>query len=342
LSQIQPLNTNVPFQTDKTSAPLVRISNLSVTFSKSQGTFTRKRKIINAVNDVSIDIFESEILSIVGESGSGKTTLARCIMALQTPTFGSVKFDGKVDVPLLRGRALLDYRRVVQMIFQDPFESLNPRLDVLAALTYPLRRLAGVDKGRVSEDASRLLNEVGLDANEVLHKFPHQLSGGERQRVNIAKALAPNPKLLVADEPITMLDASQRLNILSLLIKLKQTRKFAILLITHDLASARAMSDRTAVMYRGKLVEIGGTEELLTRPCHPYTELILKATPRIVRGHEKILQPSSVGGTEETEQVSQGCIFRPRCKYASSVCFDTEPLLEEKRTLDMAACHNPL
>jgi peptide/nickel transport system ATP-binding protein len=228
------------------------------------------------------------------------------------------------------------------MIYQDPFESLNPRFDVFTTLSTPMIRLTGeATHGALLENAKKLLLEVGLNPDETLYKFPHQLSGGERQRVNVARALAPNPKLLIADEPITMLDASQRLNILSLLMNLKMKRNLTILLITHDLASAKVMSDRTAVMYRGKVVEIGPTENILSRPYHPYTELILEVTPRLgqrVKG-ELVDTRSSI---EESEGITQGCVFAPRCKYATTICRETEPLLVERAVRHAAACHNPL
>jgi peptide/nickel transport system ATP-binding protein len=198
----------------------------------------------------------------------------------------------------------------------------------------------------VLEIVNRLLSEVGLDPEETIHKLPHQLSGGERQRVNIARALAPNPRLLIADEPITMLDASQRLNILSLLFELRAKRNLTLLLITHDLASAKIMSDRTAVMYSGKLVEIGPTSSILSRPHHPYSELILSATPRLTetlqRAEDALAAASYLSGIDEKESKSQGCVFAPRCRYATKICELSEPQLEEKSRSHLAACHNAL
>jgi len=295
---------------------------------------------------VSFDINESEILSVVGESGSGKTTIANCIMALTTPNSGSIKYNG-AEVSALRGKKLKDYRREVQVIYQDPFESLNPRLDVYSTLSIPIIRLTNETKQAVIvEKVRRLLSEVGLEPDEAIHKLPHQLSGGERQRINVARALAPGPKLLIADEPITMLDASQRLNILSLLLELKEKRNLTILLITHDLASAKIMSDRTAVMYSGKLVEIGPTDSILTHPFHPYSELILTATPKLTETREVLANTLSAvsysSGIEESQSIQRGCVFQPRCKYAKKKCVDVEPKLEEKSSSHYAACHYPL
>jgi peptide/nickel transport system ATP-binding protein len=324
---------------------LYQIREVGVIFRRSRGVIRRHETIVRAIRNVSFDVYESELLSIVGESGSGKTTIARCMMGLATPSEGSIRFrDSKVSK--FSNRGLLEYWRQVQMVFQDPFESLNPRLDVLDTLSVPLRQLARIKNNKEIElEVLRLLSEVGLDPKDVMYKFPHQLSGGERQRVNIAKALAPNPKVLIADEPITMLDASQRLNILSLLIKLKESRDLTIILITHDLASAKIMSDRTIVMYSGRIVEIGPTEKLLTKPHHPYSELILSATPRLLRREERSDEANvSYGslGIEESMMIEKGCVFAPRCKYRTSTCLEVDPPLLERSKAHLVACHNPL
>jgi peptide/nickel transport system ATP-binding protein len=324
-----------------TFEPILSVSNLSVEFSRSIGTIRRRKSLIRAVDNVSFEIYQSEILSVVGESGSGKTTIARSILRLNNPTNGSIKYNG-VEITRLKGRSLRDYRRDVQIIYQDPFESINPRRDVLSVLSIPMKRLVGEkDDKKIREKTIQLLFEVGLDADEVLHKFPHQLSGGERQRVNIARALAPNPKLLIADEPITMLDASQRLNILSLIMKLKSRRNLTVLMITHDLASAKIMSNRTAVMYSGKLVEIGPTSVILSKPNHPYTETILFATPRL-QHQARALDDIAYSTIDDAVALTKGCVFAARCKYATSVCKEVEPALSERAKTHLAACHNPL
>jgi peptide/nickel transport system ATP-binding protein len=328
------------------SRMLLDIANLRVVF-KSQGSVMRRsRPVVNAIDNVSFEMYESEILSVVGESGSGKTTIAKCILGLTVPTAGSIKYNG-TEVTTLNGKKLKDYRRAVQVIYQDPFESLSPRLDVCTTLSIPIRRLTEeTNETRILERVTRLLLEVGLDPKETIHKLPHQLSGGARQRINIARALAPNPKLLIADEPITMLDASQRLSILSLLMNLKAKRDFTMLLITHDLASAKIMSDRTAVMYSGKLVEIGPTSLILSKPHHPYTELILNATPRMSETIEvakaALSAAAYTSGIEESEGKRRGCVFAPRCKYVTPICEETEPPLLQKSESHLAACHNPL
>jgi peptide/nickel transport system ATP-binding protein len=325
---------------------LLDVKDLCVTFKRQTGLFGRALTDVRAVDHVSFSLGRSEILSVVGESGSGKTTLARCIARLAPVTSGSIVYDGKDITKLSRGARLLEYRRGVQVIFQDPFGTLNPRQDVFSTIALPIRQLLGVrDKEEIRKSVVQVLQETGLDPDEVSHRLPHQLSGGQRQRVNIARALAPNPKLLIADEPITMLDSEQRLNILALLQSLRAKRNLAILMITHDLASARIISQRTIIMYMGKLVEEGPTNLLLSKPHHPYVELILNAMPRL-EGEG----PVSVAGELKSENtaegsagITQGCIFRPRCKYATDVCSKVEPPLEEKVSQGhLAACHNPL
>jgi peptide/nickel transport system ATP-binding protein len=323
--------------------PLMRVANLSVYFRDEASNLFDKKSEIKAVDNVSFEIFESDTVSLVGESGSGKTTIARSLSLLTKPDSGLIEFSGK-DIWKLNKRELRNYRRDVQMIFQDPFESFNPRDTVFSAISAPLRRLVGVkEKKEIAERVSKLLGEVGMDAELVVHRFPHELSGGERQRVSIARALASGPKLLIADEPITMLDAAQRLNILSLLKRLKTNRKLTLILITHDLASARIMSNRLLVIYLGKLVESGSTKEILSKPHHPYVELIMNAIPRIHKsGSEKIEEEESLISIEESRRVNQGCSFRPRCMYATEVCGRIEPSLEQKTKLHYASCHNPL
>jgi oligopeptide/dipeptide ABC transporter ATP-binding protein len=314
------------------------VEHLSVNFVK-KGLFGRET-VVRAVDDVSFELRESEVLSLVGESGSGKTTVAKCILGLTRPTLGKIYYRG-VDLDDIRSKGLHTYRRDVQVIYQDPFESLNPRLDVFTQISMPLRRLLGIrSRSELTDRVSKLLKEVGLDPRLTIEKLPHQLSGGERQRVNIARALAPGPKLLVADEPITMLDASQRVNILSMLMELKKRRNLTVLMITHDLASANVTSDRTAVMYLGRMVELGPTGTVLSKPVHPYSELVLSSTPNIKHG---IVGREVLPEKQEIQEAPRvGCLFAPRCRYASDVCTKVRPLLEEKATLRLAACHHPL
>jgi peptide/nickel transport system ATP-binding protein len=323
---------------------VLRIEHLSVTFEK-KGSFRKKATTIRAVDDASFELGESEVLSLVGESGSGKTTVAKCIVGLVEPTAGKIYYRGR-DLARIKQGGMRGYRREVQVIYQDPFESLNPRLDVFTQISLPLQKLLGIkSRDQLVERVSQLLKEVGLEPEVTIEKLPHQLSGGERQRINIARALAPDPILLIADEPITMLDASQRVNILSMLMELKRKRNLTVLMITHDLASAKVTSDRTAVMYMGRLIELGPTEAVLSQPIHPYTELVLSSTPSVQRG-----VVSSDGGASDRAQPQReaqdipeiGCNFAPRCKYATEICTKVRPVLEQKLASRFAACHNPL
>lgn len=322
----------------ETGRSVLRIEHLSVTFHK-KGGFRRKATLVRAVDDVSFELGESEVLSLVGESGSGKTTVAKCIMGLVAPTAGKIYYRG-TDLGEIMRSNMREYRREVQVIYQDPFESLNPRLDVFTQISLPLRRLAGVSsRDQLMERVSRLLKEVGLEPEVTIDKLPHQLSGGERQRINIARALAPDPKLLIADEPITMLDASQRVNILSMLMELKKRRNLTVLMITHDLASAKVTSDRTAVMYLGRLIELGPTNSVLSQPIHPYSELVLSSTPSVEHG-VVTEEGDEQREIQETPEIS--CNFAPRCKYAIDVCWKARPPLEQKVASRFAACYNPL
>ncbi|MDA4129202.1 MAG: ABC transporter ATP-binding protein [Thaumarchaeota archaeon] len=331
---------NAPQMGDDKKA-LLQVVNLRTWFQEDRGFFGRDSNVIKAVDDVSFDVSESEFVSIVGESGSGKTTIARCIMGITSPSDGSILLNGK-EVTHVSGSDRLEFWKTVQMIYQDPFESLNPRKDVFATLSSPLKRLTGEKSSSAIEDSVvKLLQEVGLNPSRVMRRYPHQLSGGEKQRVNIARALAPDPKLLIADEPITMLDAAQRYNIISLLMGLRSSRKLSVLMITHDMATAKVSSDRILVMYLGKLVEEGEAKELFSRPHHPYTELILSSTPGL-QAAIPLSDDLISTGLEESLQVKQGCVFRPRCKYATEICATEEPKLLDKTPGHSAACHNAL
>src|SRR5579875_927645 len=340
MSQVQLGQSNTHTQ----DQALLQVRNLKVVFHREGGGGITSRfgggsggGVVRAVDDLSFDLYKSEILAIVGESGSGKTTTARCIMRFIRPTSGSIRFDGNEVAKTSHG--LINYRRKVQMIYQDPFESLNPRQDVFTIVAAPLRLLAGEnDKTRLMGRVSELLEEVGLDPLKVMRRYPHQLSGGERQRVNIARAIAPSPSLLLADEPITMLDAAQRLRILSLLAELKRKRNLTILMITHDITTARILSDRVIVMYMGKMVESGDSQTVFARPHHPYTSLIIEATPPF----SELKTAGRDSSPSWSADLTKGCVFRVRCKYRTQVCDSVDPPLEEKTKAHSAACHNPL
>lgn len=300
-----------------------------------------KRGLIKAVNDISFQVKRSEFVSIVGESGSGKTTVAKCLLGLQKPDSGRISYNN-LDITRLQGKQLRKYLKDVQMVYQDPFESLNPRHDVFTQVSTPLRYLTNEkDPSILRKKVATLLEEVELEPSEVMYRYPHQLSGGQRQRVNIARALAPDPKVLIADEPITMLDAAQRLNVLSLLMELKAKRGLTVVMITHELAAAKATSNRIMVMYYGKLVEEGMANAVLSHPHHPYIEMILAATPGM-SPEKQSAQEEIIAPIEDAGRAIGGCIFENRCKYATDICRKADPPLEEKSTDHYAACHNPL
>jgi peptide/nickel transport system ATP-binding protein len=327
-------------ETTPLNSGLLQISNLSISFVQEKGMIVKRKFVIEAVHELTLSILSNESFSLVGESGSGKTTVARCILGLEHDYKGSITFDGK-EVKSLHGKDLLDFRRDVQMVFQDPYESLNPRESVFEIISLPIRQLTKVSsQTELRKNVRRLIEEVGLDPQIVFSKYPHQLSGGERQRVNIARALASDPKVLVADEPITMLDAAQRLNILRLFIQLRESRKLTLLMITHDLPSARIVSDRTGIMYRGRLLELGPTDSVFLTPKHPYAEEVKQATPSLKRTLPVLDSKEAVlgGGIE----LIHGCIYRNRCSRAIDLCSGAEPLLEEKSKMHFAACYNPL
>lgn len=322
--------------------PLLDVRGLCKSFT-SGGLFSRQKKFV-AVSDVSFTLDRGEALAVVGESGSGKSTIARLLLRLEKADRGEIRLD---DVDVLRAEkrgASLAYRGRVQMIFQDPFGSLNPVHDVAHHVMRPLvrhgrtgalnpaqgvgaqvsRPLGRQRKTPVSELRARaveLLRTVGLEpAEEMIERLPFELSGGQRQRVAIARALAVRPDLLVADEPTSMLDVSIRTGVLNLLAQLKRKQKLAIVLITHDLASARYLADRIVVLYRGRVVEEGPSRELIESPAHPYTQALLAA---IADASSNGIGEPSVRASSET--TSAGCPFAPRCPQVTERCREREP-----------------
>jgi peptide/nickel transport system ATP-binding protein len=291
------------------------------------------RAHVHAVEDVSFSLRPGTITALVGESGSGKSTVARIIAKLYDPTSGSVVFDGG-DIARVRNRRdVLRYRSQVQMIFQDPFGSLNPVKTVRHHLERPLRIHRIVPSARIDERVHELLKTVGLvPPEEVAAKYPHELSGGQRQRVAIARALAVEPKVVLADEPTSMLDVSIRIGILNLMLELKEQHDIAFLYVTHDLASARYLADDILVMYAGQIVERGPVEQVLAEPLHPYTRLLLASVhgERIEERH---------GRSSAAVDPVEGCRFVTRCPIAVAVCRQATPGLVEARPGQSARCH---
>ncbi|HVW88527.1 MAG TPA: oligopeptide/dipeptide ABC transporter ATP-binding protein [Gaiellaceae bacterium] len=297
------------------------------------------RAMVHAVDDVSFELRPGTITALVGESGSGKSTVARLLARLYQPTGGRVVFEGK-DLARTRGRrALLRYRSNVQMIFQDPFGSLNPAKTIRHHLERPLRIHKTVPGSQIDTRVEELLEIVGLVPPALYAaKYPHELSGGQRQRVGFARALAVEPRVIVADEPISMLDVSIRIGILNLMADLKERQNLAFLYVTHDLASARYVADDVLVMYAGQIVEHGPAEQVLSNPLHPYTQLLLTSVPDPSQGERPPIEVRK-GLAAAAVDPPPGCRFVDRCPIAVDVCSRVTPPLHEARPRQSARCH---
>jgi peptide/nickel transport system ATP-binding protein len=305
------------------------------------GGALRNRAYVHAVDDVSFALLPGRITALVGESGSGKSTVARLLARLYDPSAGGILFGGQETAGSRGGRKdLLRYRSQVQIIFQDPFGSLNPVKTVRHHIERPLRIHEVVAGGEIEERVHDLLRTVGLvPPEDVAAKYPHELSGGQRQRVAIARALAVEPKIVLADEPTSMLDVSIRIGILNLMLKLKEERGIAFLYVTHDLASARYIADDILVMYAGQIVEHGPTEDVLSAPLHPYTRLLLSAVPdpaKKLRGETIVLRSGRAAAAVDPPD---GCRFLTRCPLAIEACSHVTPMLVEERPRHAARCH---
>lgn len=312
-------------------APLLVAKDVSVRFSLRGG------KVLRAVDSVSLSLGRGEVLGLVGESGCGKSTFARAILNL-VPASGSIRL-GPQEMIGLGEPQLRPLRRKMQMVFQDPFSSLNPRMTVEAALREPLEVHALRPKDEISTRVEELLDLVGLP-KAALRKYPHEFSGGQRQRIVIARALAMEPELLVADEPVSALDVSIQAQIINLLQDLVQRLGLSLLFIAHDLSVVRHISDRVAVMYLGRIVECGPAEQVISAPLHPYTQMLVAAVPRPEPGRraENSVQPTK--GTELPSPIDRpsGCAFHPRCPHARPECESRTPELRPMVGQEMA-CH---
>ena len=298
------------------------------------------RRTLHAVDDVSIEIGQRQIVALAGESGSGKSTLARLLARLYKPTSGEIYYQGR-PLSAARSRAdLLGYRSDVPMVFQDPFASINPVFrvshGVMRSLKLHRTELSGAER---TQEAERVFEAVGLTpAAEVLQRFPHELSGGQRQRVGFAQALAMRPKLILADEPVSMLDVSIRIGLLNLMTQLRDEQGVSILYITHDIASARYVADRLIVMYAGRVAEQGPSEEMLANPKHPYTQLLLSAVPD-PRAPLAVGAETDRGEPPKVIDPTPGCRFRWRCPLAIDECYQLTPELSQLAPDHDAACH---
>lgn len=319
--------------------PLIDVRDLKIHFPIEKGILIRKTVgHVHAVDGVSFSIKPGETLGLVGESGCGKSTTGRALVRLLAPTAGTITFDGH-DITDLHGDQLRAARAQFQMIFQDPFASLNPRMTVGAIVGEPLKNF-GVSEGRVWEGrVQELMNLVGLNP-KYIRRYPHEFSGGQRQRIGVARALALNPKFIVCDEPISALDVSIQAQIMNLLMDLQEKLKLTYLFIAHDLAAVRHISNRVAVMYLGRIVEIADAKEIYDNPQHPYTQSLLSAVPipdpKIQRQRERIVLK---GDVPSPVNPPLGCHFHTRCPYAFEHCSVGDPPLKGYTSGHAVACH---
>jgi len=320
---------------------ILEVKDLKLHFPIHRGLFQRLVGHVRAVDGVSFTLCDGEVLGLVGESGCGKTTVGRTILRLYDPTSGEIwyhkKSGGRIDLAQISQRQMKPLRRELRMIFQDPFSSLNPRLTVKDIIGEPLE-IHGVAHGKEAEHrVAELMRAVGLNP-ALMRRYPHEFSGGQRQRIGLARTLSLNPRLVVADEPVSALDVSVQAQVLNLLRELQARLGLTLVFIAHDLSVVEHISDRIAVMYVGKIVEMAETTELLHHPLHPYTEALLSAIPPAdpdIRSNRIQLQ----GEVPSPANPPSGCIFHPRCRYARPICSEQEPPLVEVAPGHFASCH---
>jgi oligopeptide/dipeptide ABC transporter ATP-binding protein len=321
-------------------APLLELRDLVMHFTvRGEGAVFRAKEKVRAVDGVSLTLHEGQTLGLVGESGCGKSTTGRLITRLLQPTSGQILYKGH-DISRLSERELRPYRRELQLIFQDPYSSLNPRHTVGAIIGTPLRVHDIVPKGRELARVQELLEVVGLNP-EHYNRYPHEFSGGQRQRIGIARALAMQPKVIVADEPVSALDVSIQAQVMNLLGDLRREFGIAFIFIAHDLGVVRQFCDRVAVMYLGRIAESGTRDAVYSAPQHPYTQALLSAVPDlgVVRGTPPKVRIRLTGDVPSPINPPSGCRFRTRCWKAQEICAQVEPPLEEKALAQHAACH---
>ena len=321
---------------------LLEVRNLAKSFAVSKGVFGRNKGYLKAVNDVSFDLQKGESLGIVGESGSGKTTLGRCLIRGIKPTSGSIllRTAGRtMDLSSVDDRTIRNVRKHFHMIFQDPYSSLNPTMTVLELIKEPLIYNGIATGERANELVFNALEEVGLEKKHA-HRYAHAFSGGQRQRIGIARSLITKPELIICDEPVSALDVSVQAQILNLLELLKNKFGLTYIFISHDLSVIKHITDRVAVMYVGKIIEIAKTDSLFDKPQHPYTEALLSAVPIPDPSHQskKIILSGEIPNPVSPPK---GCFFHPRCRYAQSKCETEAPILKSLGNQHYSACHFP-
>ena len=323
--------------------PLIRLRGVRKLFPITRGILIQKRiGNVHAVDGVDLEVNKGETVGLVGETGCGKSTLARVVMRLYDATEGSIEFDGE-DITGAKGGRLRELRREMQMIFQDPYASLNPRKTVGAIIGAPFRLHRTVPRGKIKSEVQQLMELVGLNP-EHYNRFPHEFSGGQRQRIGVARALALRPKLIVCDEPVSALDVSIQAQVLNLLEDLQEEFNLTYLFIAHDLSVVKHVSDRVAVMYLGKIVEMASGDTLYRNPKHPYTGALLSAVPipdpDLAAAKKRIILEGDVPSPIDPPT---GCRFHPRCPNAQfPKCSEDEPELEPRHPGQVAACHFPL
>ena len=320
------------------SEPLLSVKNMKKTFQANGGMFSKK-KFVHAVNDVSFDIYPGETFSLVGESGCGKSTTGKLIDHLITPDSGEIWFEGK-EISRLSEKEMRPLRSDIQMVFQDPYGSLNPRMKVQDLIGEPLLIHTNMSAGERLKKVHELLGTVGLSPSHG-ERYPHEFSGGQRQRIGIARALAVNPKFIVCDEAVSALDVSIQAQVVNMFEELQEKLGVAYLFIAHDLLVVHHISDRIAVMYLGKMMEIADADELNANPIHPYTLSLLSAVPipdpeTARKSHRIVLE----GDVPSPLKMPTGCPFRTRCKYATEKCGQEMPQLTDRGNGHMVACWN--